>query len=211
MLISSEKLSLFVLASVGILLIPGPNVIYIVTRSIAQGRAAGIASVLGINLATLTYTVAAALGLAAILLASAPAFNVVKWAGAAYLVYMGIRAFLSKGALEAIQPRKDGLFRVFAEGYVVNLLNPKMAFFIFAFLPQFVDPSYGQVVLQILALGGLFALLAIFSDGSYALLASSLGRWLQRNPHYFKRQRYVTGSIYIVLGVTSAFTGSHHK
>lgn len=211
MLISPEKLPLFILASLGILLIPGPSVIYIVTRSISQGRAAGIASVLGINLAALTYAVAAALGLTAILLASALAFSVVKWAGALYLIYMGIRAFLSKSQLETVQLRKDSLPRVFAQGYMVNLLNPKMAFFTFAFLPQFVDPSRGHVALQILALGGLFALLAILSDGSYALLASSLGWWLGRNPRFIRRQKYVTGSIYIGLGVTSAFTGSHPK
>jgi threonine/homoserine/homoserine lactone efflux protein len=211
MLISPEKLPLFILASLGILLVPGPSVIYIVTRSISQGRAAGIASVLGINLAALTYAVAAALGLTAILLASALAFSVVKWAGAAYLIYLGVRAFLSKSPLETMQLRRDSLPRVFAQGYMVNLLNPKMAFFTFAFLPQFVDPAHGQVALQILALGGLFALMAIFSDGSYALLASSLGRWLGRNPRFIGRQKYVTGSIYIGLGVTSALTGSHHK
>lgn len=209
MLISPEKLPLFILASLGILLIPGPSVIYIVTRSLSQGRAAGLASVLGINLAALTYAVAAALGLTAILLASALAFSVVKWAGAAYLIYLGIRAFLSKGPLETLQLRKDSLPRIFAQGYMVNLLNPKMALFTLAFLPQFVDPAHGQVAVQFLALGGLFALMAIFSDGGYALLASGLGRWLRHNPGFLRRQKYLTGSIYIGLGLSSALTGSH--
>ncbi|MCL6526995.1 MAG: LysE family translocator [Thermaceae bacterium] len=209
MLISPEKLPLFILASLGILLIPGPSVIYIVTRSLSQGRAAGLASVLGINLAALTYAAAAALGLTAILLASALAFSVVKWAGAAYLIYLGIRALLSKSPLETLQLPKDSLPRVFAQGYMVNLLNPKMALFTFAFLPQFVDPAHGQVAVQFLALGGLFALMAIFSDGGYALLASGPGRWLRHNPGFLRRQKYLTGSIYIGLGLSSALTGSH--
>lgn len=211
MLIAPEKLPLFFLASLAILAIPGPAVVYIVTRSISQGRAAGIASVLGINLAALTYAAAAALGLTAILLTSALAFNLVKWAGAAYLIYLGIKAFLSKSELETVEVKKDSLRRIFAQGYMVNLLNPKMAFFTFAFLPQFVDPSHGSVALQILVLGGLFALMAIISDGTYALLASALGGWLQRNPLILKRQKYVAGSIYIGLGVTTAITGSNHK
>jgi threonine/homoserine/homoserine lactone efflux protein len=211
MLIAPEKLPLFFLASLAILAIPGPAVVYIVTRSISQGRAAGIASVLGINLAALTYAVAAALGLTAILLTSALAFNLVKWAGAAYLIYLGIKAFLNKSELETVEVKKDSLGRIFAQGYMVNLLNPKMAFFTFAFLPQFVDPSHGSVALQILVLGGLFALMAMISDGAYALLASALGGWLQRNPLILKRQKYVAGSIYIGLGVTTAITGSSQK
>lgn len=211
MLIAPEKLPLFFLASLAILAIPGPAVVYIVTRSISQGRAAGIASVLGINLAALTYAVAAALGLTAILVTSTLAFNLVKWAGAAYLFYLGIKAFLSKNEIETVQLKRDSLSRVFAQGYMVNLLNPKMAFFTFAFLPQFVDPTHGSVALQILVLGGLFALMAVISDGSYALLASALGGWLQRNPAILKRQKYVAGSIYIGLGLTAAITGSNQK
>jgi threonine/homoserine/homoserine lactone efflux protein len=208
-MISPDKLTLFFAASLVILLIPGPAVLYIVTRSISQGRAAGIASVLGINLAALTYTVAAALGLTAILLTSAVAFNMVKYIGAAYLIYMGIRQLLSKSHLETVEVKPDSLSRIFAQGYMVNLLNPKMAFFTFAFLPQFIDPSRGNTALQILIFGGMFVLMAMLSDGAYALLASGLGRWLKNNPRFMARQKYVTGSVYIGLGVTAALTGSN--
>jgi threonine/homoserine/homoserine lactone efflux protein len=208
-MISPDKLALFFAASLVILLIPGPAVLYIVTRSISQGRAAGIASVLGINLAALTYTVAAALGLTAILLTSAVAFNMVKYIGAAYLIYMGIRQLLSKSHLETVEVKPDSLSRIFAQGYMVNLLNPKMAFFTFAFLPQFIDPSRGNTALQILIFGGMFVLMAMLSDGAYALLASGLGRWLKNNPRFMARQKYVTGSVYIGLGVTAALTGSN--
>ena len=210
-MISPDKLALFFAASLVILLVPGPAVLYIVTRSISQGRAAGIASVFGINLAALTYTVAAALELTAILLTSVVAFNIVKYAGAAYLIYLGIRQLLSKSHLEAIEVKRDSLSRIFAQGYMVNLLNPKMAFFTFAFLPQFIDPSRGNAVLQVLIFGGMFVLMAMISDGGYALLASSLGHWLKSNPRFISRQKYVTGSVYIGLGITAALTGSNHK
>ncbi|WP_027893552.1 LysE family translocator [Calidithermus chliarophilus] len=206
-MIAPEKLALFFAASLAILLVPGPAVLYIVTRSLSQGRSAGLASVLGVNLAALTYTLAAALGLTALLLASALAFNLVKWAGAAYLVYLGVRQLTSGGEAGVVEPKRESLGRIFAQGYVVNLLNPKMAFFTFAFLPQFVDPAHGSVAVQILLLGGLFALMAVLSDGSYALLAGSLGSWFRRNPRFVARQKYVTGSVYIGLGVAAALTG----
>ena len=165
-MIPLEKLTLFILSSLLILVIPGPAVLYIITRSISQGRAAGIVSVLGINLAALSYTVAAAFGLSAILLTSVLAFNIVKYAGAAYLIYLGIQQLLSKPKLETIHIQPDSLLKIFGQGYMVNLLNPKMAFFTFAFLPQFVDPSQGNTILQILLLGSLFALMAMLSDGT---------------------------------------------
>jgi threonine/homoserine/homoserine lactone efflux protein len=206
-----EQLTLFILASLVILVIPGPAVLYIITRSISQGRAAGIASVVGVNLAAFTYTIAAAFGLTAILMTSLVAFNIVKYAGAAYLIYLGIKQILSKPQLESAEVQQASLLRIFGQGYMVNLLNPKMAFFTFAFLPQFVDPSHGSTVVQILLLGGLFALMAMLSDGSYAILASWLRPWLQRNTQFLRRQKYLTGSVYIGLGITAALTGRGHK
>jgi threonine/homoserine/homoserine lactone efflux protein len=210
-MIPPDKLMLFIATSLVILLIPGPAVLYIITRSISQGRAAGIASVVGVNLAAFTYTIAAAFGLSAILLTSVVAFNLVKYTGAAYLIYLGIKQLLSKTTLEPTELKPDSLLRIFSQGYVVNLLNPKMAFFTFAFLPQFIDPTYGNTIVQILILGGLFALMAMVTDGSYALLASWLRPWFQRNTHFLRRQKYVTGSVYIGLGLTAALTGSKHK
>jgi threonine/homoserine/homoserine lactone efflux protein len=183
--------------------------LYIVTRSLSQGRAAGLVSMLGVNSGALLHTVAAALGLSAILVSSALAFSVVKYAGAAYLIYLGVRQFFTKGAFENIELKQDSLSRIFTQGVVVSVLNPKLALFFFAFLPQFVDPSRGNVALQMLGLGLLFVALAACSDGVYAMLSSSLGRWLQKNPRFASRQKYVTGSVYVGLGVTAALTGNH--
>jgi threonine/homoserine/homoserine lactone efflux protein len=156
-----SSIIVFLLAALGLLLIPGPAVLYIVTRSVAQGRKAGLASVLGIELATLCHSMAAAFGLSAILLASALAFDVVKYLGAAYLVYLGIRTILSRTPSHASDNSPPpSLSQMFRKGFLVNLLNPKTALFFYAFLPQFVDPARGSSILQILSLGALFVLLA---------------------------------------------------
>jgi threonine/homoserine/homoserine lactone efflux protein len=207
-----EKLALFIVSSIALLVVPGPAVLYIVTRSLSQGRGAGLASMAGVNAGALTHTLAAALGLSAILVSSALAFSVVKYVGAAYLVFIGVQQFLSKkGALENIELKRDSLSRIFTQGYIVSLFNPKLALFFFAFLPQFVDARHGSVTLQMLVLGLTFVALAAISDGTYAMLSSSLGRWLNRNPKLASRQKYVTGSVYVGLGLTAALTGSSHK
>ena len=196
------------LAALALLLVPGPAVIYIVTRGISQGRRAGIASVLGIELAGLCHAAAAAFGLSAILLASALAFNLVKYVGAAYLVYLGIRSMLSRsGALPADAAAPQSLPRLFRRGFVVNILNPKTALFFYAFLPQFVDPGRGSTVLQILFLGVLFVALATVTDSTYALLSSGVGRVLARSERFRRAQKYVTGGIYVSLGIAAAVTG----
>jgi threonine/homoserine/homoserine lactone efflux protein len=210
-MIPADKLALFVLSSVALLLVPGPAVLYIVTRSLSQGRAAGLASMAGVNAGALTHTFAAALGLSAILISSAVAFTAVKFLGAAYLIYLGIRQFFTKGAFENIELKQDSLSRIFVQGYLVSIFNPKLALFFFAFLPQFVDVHRGSVTLQMLILGLIFVSLAAISDGTYAMLSSSLGRWLKRNPRFAARQKYVTGSVYVGLGLTAALTGSSHK
>lgn len=208
-MIPPEKLMLFVISSLALLVVPGPAVLYIVTRSLSQGRAAGLASMAGVNAGALTHTVAAALGLSAILVSSALAFNVIKFVGAAYLIYLGIRQFFTKGAFETLELKPESLGRIFSQGYLVSIFNPKLALFFFAFLPQFVDSSHGSAALQMLFLGLLFVTLAALSDGMYALLSSQLGRWLKRNPRFASRQKYVTGSVYVGLGVTAALTGNH--
>jgi threonine/homoserine/homoserine lactone efflux protein len=209
-MIPPEKLALFIVSSIALLVVPGPAVLYIVTRSLSQGRGAGLASMAGVNAGALTHTLAAALGLSAILVSSALAFSVVKYVGAAYLVFIGVQQFLSrKGALENIELKRDSLSRIFTQGYIVSLFNPKLALFFFAFLPQFVDAKHGSVTAQMLVLGLTFVTLAAISDGTYAMLSSSLGRWLNRNPKLASRQKYVTGSVYVGLGVTAALTGGH--
>jgi|SRR6266487_157518 len=207
-----STIALFLLAGLGLLLIPGPSVLYVVTRSAAQGRRAGFASVLGIESATCVHILATAFGLSAILLTSALAFNVVKYLGAAYLIFLGLHTLLSKKNHQDVQvelPRS--LFHLFGRGFFVNLLNPKTALFFYAFLPQFVDPSRGAIVGQILLLGVLYVLMATCTDSLYALLGSAVGRWLNKSRLVQRWQRSITGCIYILLGVTTAVTGAEKK
>lgn len=204
-----SSLLVFLLAALVLLLIPGPAVLYIVTRSVAQGRKAGMASVLGIELATLCHSMAAAFGLSAILLASALAFDVVKYLGAAYLVYLGIRTILSRAPSRASDNSPTpSLSQMFRKGFLVNLLNPKTALFFYAFLPQFVDPARGSSILQILLLGALFVVLATITDSTYALISSAAGRLITQRPGFQRIQKYVTGLTYISLGVAAALSGS---
>lgn len=202
----ASTLALFVAAAFVLLVVPGPAVLYIVARSVDQGRLAGVVSVLGIQLGTLVHVAAATLGISALLVSSALAFNVVKYLGAAYLVYLGLRKLFSREPLQRLEvAERARLARVFWQGAVVNLLNPKTALFFFAFLPQFVDPSRGSIALQFLMLGLVFTLMALISDGLYALLAGAVGAWLRGNRRFLRVQRYATGGVYIALGVTAAF------
>ena len=207
-----STIALFLLASLGLLLIPGPAVLYIVTRSASQGKRAGLASVGGIELASLTHSVAAAFGLSALLLTSALAFSVVKYLGAAYLIFLGIRTLLARSeGQQTSVPTPKSASQLFSQGFLVNLLNPKTALWFYAFLPQFVNPARGAVVGQILILGIVFVLLATCTDSLYALLGSTVGQWLFRNAHFQQVRKYVTGSIYIILGVTAAFAHPQKK
>ena len=156
----ASSLALFTVAAITLLVIPGPSVLYIVTRSVDQGRAAGLASVGGIHVGTLVHVAAAALGLSALLVSSATAYNAVRWLGAAYLVWLGVRRLLARdeevAAAAGPEARRHGLGRVFAQGVVVNVLNPKTALFFFAFLPQFVDVARGSVRLQVVVFGAAY-------------------------------------------------------
>jgi threonine/homoserine/homoserine lactone efflux protein len=205
-------LALFAGAALALLLVPGPAVLYIVAQSIEQGRLAGLVSMLGIQVGGLVHVAAAALGLSALLVQSAVAFSVVKYAGAAYLVYLGLRKLLGgeRLALGAERPPK-AFGRLFRQGIVVNVLNPKTALFFFAFLPQFVDPDAGAVGLQIGLLGLLFIAIAVVSDGSYALAAGSAAHWLRGNPRFIQAERWVSGSVLVGLGVSAALTGHARK
>lgn len=208
-MIDPSKLYFFVLAALALLLVPGPAVLYITARSANQGRMAGLVSVLAIETANFIQAVAAALGLSAILLSSALTFDVVKYLGAAYLIYLGVRKLLtSNNELESEQFKKESLRRIYWQGFIVNILNPKTALFFFAFLPQFVDPGRGNVTLQTLFLGVIFVGLAIVTDSLYALAASSLANRLAGNRHFQKGHRYFAGLVYIGLGITTALTGS---
>jgi threonine/homoserine/homoserine lactone efflux protein len=207
-----STLALFTLAAVTLLVIPGPAVLYVVTRSVDQGRAAGLASVCGIHVGTLVHVAAAAMGLSALLVSSATAYHAVRWLGAAYLIWLGVRRLLAKdepsGSGKDLDASRPGLGRIFAQGVVVNVLNPKTALFFFAFLPQFVDTSRGSVPFQVLVFGVAFVLLGLVSDGAYAVAASAGAGWLRRRPGVARASRLASGGVLISLGVTTALAGS---
>jgi len=211
-MLETSKLTLFLVAALILLVTPGPAVLYIVARSIDQGRLAGIVSTLGIGLGTFFHVIASALGVSALLVSSALAFNIVKYVGAIYLIYLGVRRLLTREKLQqstVIEHKR--LSRIFYQGVLVNLLNPKTALFFFAFLPQFVDVSRGSVAEQILFLGIIFIAMGICSDGLWALLAGTLGNWLKGNLPFIRAERYFAGTVFIALGVTTALSGSSQK
>lgn len=193
-----STLLLFAVSAAALVLIPGPNLVFIVTRSIEAGRRAGIASMLGVEAGTLVHVTAAAVGLSALLASSAVAFEVVRWAGVAYLVYLGVRALRSDETVEIARPA--GLRRSFAEGMLVNLLNPKVSVFFLAFLPQFVDPDRGAAGTQILVLGAVFLAIASLLDLLYVLGAGLIGRRLHGG-------RKFAGGVYLALAALAAATG----
>jgi threonine/homoserine/homoserine lactone efflux protein len=203
-----SSLTLFVVASVILAITPGPGVFYIITRSLSQGRTAGLASVAGVALGNLGNSIGASLGLAALFSISSLAFWVVKYAGAAYLVYLGIKALRTPGNPSPQVPlRNSRPVRIFRDGFMVALLNPKTTLFFSAFLPQFVDPR-SSAVLQTLTLGAAFVLIAATTDTTYALTASTLAPALGRVRGRLAIGRYLTAGAYIGLGVLTAASGS---
>ena len=206
---SGSTLLLFVGASLALLAVPGPAVIYVVTRSLDQGRAAGIVSVLGVETGTFAYALAAAAGLTGLIAASETGFTIVKYAGAAYLVYLGVRKLLERA--EPQSSASSGRSQLFLRGVLVQLLNPKIAIFFLAFLPQFVDSSSGPVAVQILVLGTIFTLLAVLSDGAYVLLGGAVSGWLRTGRRARSRLAKLSGGVYIGLGVSAALSGTSHS
>jgi threonine/homoserine/homoserine lactone efflux protein len=204
---SLSTFGVFALATMALLIVPGPAVLYVVTRSVGQGRRAGLVSVLGLHTGSLVHVAAAATGLSALLLASATAFQVVKLAGAAYLVALGVNKLLGRGTTERVGLAPASLRRIYGQGFVVELLNPKTALFFVAFLPQFVKPERGPVAVQICVLGILFIALGLLSDGMYAVVAGSLApRLRRRTPGTVSRPERATGLVYIGLGLVAATT-----
>ena len=204
-----HTLALFAAAAFLLAVVPGPAVIYIVTQSVDGGRLAGLVSALGIATGGLVHVAFAAVGLSALLLRSAVAFEVVKYAGAAYLIVLGIRRLLAKDVAadpDVIHERSQ--WKLYRQGVVVNVLNPKTALFFFAFLPQFVNPDAGRVGVQIALLGLVFIAVAFTSDAAYALVAGTAGSWLKESRGYVKAQRWVSGSVFVGLGVATALSGS---
>ena len=195
----------FLLAALVLALTPGPGIAYVVARTVAGGRAEGLASCVGTGLGGMLHVGAAALGLSLLLAQSAAAFAVLKWVGAAYLVYLGVRLLLSRSALPAPKAAvAGGPRRALLEGILVEALNVKTALFFLAFLPQFVRPENGSVMLQLMTLGIIFVLLGLFSTVVFAVSAGRLGNFLRRNPSVVKWQGKVVGGIYCALGVRLA-------
>ncbi|MEU8060234.1 LysE family translocator [Microbispora bryophytorum] len=200
-MIDASTLLVYAATSAAVVAVPGPNHLYIAARGVAQGRRAGVASALGVETGTLLHIAAAAAGLSYLLARSAELFAAVKWAGVAYLAYLGVRALTGRGS-SGDEPRTQPLRRVFLEGVVVNVLNPKTVLFFLAFLPQFVDP-FGDVPAQVLLLGLVLAVIGLASDLAYALTAGSLGRRLRAST-----LRYASGVVYLALALVAALSGA---
>lgn len=210
---STTTLLAFAAAALLLLVLPGPAVMYIVTRSATQGRRAGLVSVAGIHAGTIVHVLAAMIGLSAILAASATAFTVVKLAGAVYLVWLGVQSIRSWRSglteLPRLTVEERPLTRIFVDGAVLNILNPKTAIFFLSFVPQFVDPQTAHPVLDLAALGALFIAIGLLTDGAYALAGGWLGAHLRRSPRAKRTKDLVAGGTYLGLGAVTALTGSH--
>lgn len=203
-MLDNQNFLLFLLASIVLLITPGPAVIYIVARSVSQGTMAGLVASVGMHVGTIVHVLAAAYGASQLLMTSATAFNVVKYLGAAYLIFLGLRSFFGRTEPvgDAKQDRKK-LLTIFKESVVVNTLNPKIALFFFAFLPQFVNTqSEISVSAQIIILGLIFVIIGIISDGLFAVFAGAIGdRFKRTGVNYGK---YVTGTVFTGLGIITA-------
>lgn len=198
----------FAVASLALLVIPGPAVIYILNRSVADGREVGLAAVAGLELGNLVHVLAASVGLSAVLATSATAFNVVKWLGAGYLIFVGIRTLLVRPtAIEGLSGSMSRR-RSFLQGIVVNTLNPKVALFFVSYLPQFIDSDQGAAWSQALVLGVIFVAIGCITDASYALMASAPRTVLVNGRSLPFVQRYVAGSVFVGLGLLATRASS---
>ncbi len=200
------SLALFFVASWALILTPGPDMLYVITRGIAQGRRAGVISALGVTTGILIHTLLAAFGLAVVLQTSTLAFLIVKYVGAAYLIYLGVKALKDTGTF-VIQTERPVLRMrtLFWQGVISNVTNPKIALFFLAFLPQFVHRDTGYVALQMLVFGLLFAGFGVVFLSIVGWSAGGIGRWLAHKPRYVSTIRYLTGGALIGLGVRLAF------
>jgi threonine/homoserine/homoserine lactone efflux protein len=209
---SLSTLPVFIVASIALLVIPGPAVLFIVARSGAQGRRAGFVSVVGVHTASIVHVGAAVAGLSAVVVASAIAFTVVKLIGGLYLIYLGVKSI--RGARRLVRatttPSARPEKRLFAEAFVVNLLNPKVALFFLAFLPQFVERGHGAIWTQTLVLGLVYIALGLCSDSVYVLIGARMGSWMNGRAERLRASRYAEGGILVGLGVLTLAL-PHHK
>lgn len=198
----------FMAAALVVLLIPGPGVFYVVARSMSQGYRAGLISAMGLTTGALVHVAAATAGLSTILLTSATAFGIVKAIGATYLIFLGLRTLLGKASsIGVLKTRSHSTQRVFIDGMIISVFNPKIALFFLAFLPQFVDPAAGPIARQMLMLGLLYSGLALITDSGYALLSGKFRQWVKGPVMQGPTPRILTGSLYLGLGINTALTG----
>jgi threonine/homoserine/homoserine lactone efflux protein len=203
----SIVLATYITAAFALVLAPGPGQALVLARSITSGRKAGIITSLGLNVGTMVHTVAAALGLSAILATSATAFSVVKYAGAIYLIYLGLKAILERDPqIASKQTVPETPRQAFMRSIAIGILNPKVALFFLAFLPQFVDPARGPVILQFLILGAILACIGLTFDTVLASISGRLGRWFAQNPRFALWRQRLTGGVMMALGIDLALT-----
>lgn len=208
---SLSTLPVFIAASIALLVIPGPAVLFIVARSGAQGRRAGFVSVVGVHTASIVHVGAAVAGLSAVVVASAIAFTAVKFIGGLYLIYLGVKSIRGARRLSgAVTPTRRPEKRLFAEAFAVNLLNPKVALFFLAFLPQFVERGHGAIWTQTLVLGLVYIALGLCSDSMYVLIGARMGSWMNGRAERLRASRYAEGGILVGLGVLTLAL-PHHK
>ncbi|MBN2004842.1 MAG: LysE family translocator [Anaerolineae bacterium] len=203
-------LLLYTLGAMVIIISPGPDFIYVTTRGIAQGRIAGVLSAAGISIGLMVHTTLAALGLSALLQTSGVAFQAVKFAGAAYLIYLGVKVFLNKESLiqQGEQVTRLNRFAILRQGIATNVFNPKAIITFMAFIPQFINPTNSSATLQIIILGGIIAFLAVVWFGIVGYFAGTLGKWLCRQQQVQRIIRWATGCVLLGLGVRLAFSRS---
>jgi threonine/homoserine/homoserine lactone efflux protein len=195
----------FLIAALALNIAPGPDMLYVIGRSVGQGRKAGIVSSLGVFVGCWVHILAAAFGIAALLRSSPVAFNIVRYAGAAYLIYLGIKMLAQKTDLTSQQLKTETLGAIFRQGAITNMLNPKVAIFFLAFLPQFIDASRGSVALQIVLLGLIFNVGGTLVNLAVAYAGGTLGELLRRNQSFARLQRRFTGLIFVGLGLRLAW------
>ena len=203
-----DTIVVFAGATIALIALPGPSNLFILARGVASGRRAAIASALGIETGTLLYVIATALGLAAVLASSAVAFNALRYLGAAYLLFLGVRALRSgAGSTAAADDGARAWWPSYRRGLLVGLANPKVALFFLAFFPQFVSPAAGSATKQVLVLGVVFLTLSIAADLLNALASSALGAWLARRPALVRRQEQAEGVAYLGIGAWALVAG----
>lgn len=211
-MVDSATLLSFGLASAALIVIPGPTMMYIVARSLEQGKQAGLASIWASFVAATVHFTAAGLGLSAILMTSATAYSVVKYAGVLYLLYLGIQKLRSQEVLsidEAVS--KESLLTVFYQSVAVHTLNPKAAIFFLAFLPQFLDPARGPIWQQLIPLWLVYTGIGLGIDSSCAIVAGQVRQWIVQHPLFMRREKYVTGGTYIALSLAAATASPSQK